>query len=450
MIRPSLPRALTIAGSDSGGGAGIQADLKAFAALGVHGMSALTAITAQNTTGVTAVHAIPPDIVAAQIEAVASDIGVDAAKTGMLFSSEIIAVVAAQAKRWRFPLVVDPVMIAKSGAPLLQPEAKDALIRLLLPLATVVTPNAHEAAAITGRPVRTLADAEEAAKAIVDLGPQSVVVKGGHLTGDMAVDVFLCDGRFHHFKEERISTMTDHGTGCVFAASIAAGLARGDALLQAVRQAKEIVTMSVRFGLPVGKGHGPVNPLAGLYRQAEKTAIVDNVAAAVRFLEEHPVVARLCPESQINIAMGLPQPQSPAEVCGVPGRLSCAGGRLRATAGPAFGASHHIARAIIAAGRADPQIRAAMNITVNDAILQACQRLGLVVSSYDRREEPPEIKEKEGGSTLWGAETAIKKAGRVPDVFYHLGDWGKEPMMVILGPTAMDVAKRALAIAEAF
>jgi len=444
-----IPRALTIAGSDSGGGAGIQADLKAFAAFGVHGMSALTAITAQNTTGVTAVHPIPPHIVAAQIEAVASDIGVDAAKTGMLFSADIIAVVADEVKKWSFPLVVDPVMIAKSGAPLLQPEAKDALIRLLLPLATVVTPNAHEAAAITGQSVTTLADAEKAAKAIADLGPKAVVVKGGHLIGDEAVDVLLVGDRFHYFREPRLASTTDHGTGCTFAASIAAGLARGDDLLQAVTQAKRVVTDAVRFGFSVGSGHGPVNPLAGLYREAEKITVLENVAQAVRFLEDHPVLARLCPESQINIAMGLPQPRDLSDVCGVPGRVTCAGGRLRASSGPAFGGSRHIARAIIAAGRTNPQIRAAMNITVNDSILDACRRLGLVISSYDRRDEPADVKAREGGSTLWGAEEAIRKAGRVPDVFYHMGDWGKEPMMVILGPKAMDVARRALAIAEA-
>lgn len=449
MTGAAIPRALTIAGSDSGGGAGIAADLKSFAALRVHGMVALTAITAQNTSGVTAVHPIPPEIVAAQIEAVVGDIGVDAAKTGMLFSSEIIAVVAEQVRRWQIPLVVDPVMIAKSGAALLQPPAKDALIRLILPLATVVTPNAHEAAAITGRPVETVQQAEEAARAIAALGPRAVVVKGGHLSGDEAVDVLYADGAFHYFAEKRIASRTDHGTGCTFAASIAAGLARGDGLFQAVAQAKQIVTTGVRFGLPLGKGHGPVNPLAGLYRQADRAAIMENVSQAVRMLEEKPVVSRLCPESQINIAMGLSEPRDIGEVCGVPGRLSCAGGRLRANSGPAFGASRHIARAVIAAGQTNPALRSAMNITVNDAILAACRKLGLVMSSYDRRQEPPAVKEREGSSTLWGAQEAIRQAGRVPDVFYHMGDWGKEPMMVILGPTAVDVAARAIAIAEA-
>ena len=449
MISSPVARALTIAGSDSGGGAGIQADLKAFAALGVHGMSVVTAVTAQNTTGVTAVHAIPPDVVAAQLDAVAGDIGVDAAKTGMLFSADIIAVVAERVKKWKVPLVVDPVMIAKSGAVLLQPEAREALVRLLLPLATVVTPNAHEAAAIIGGPVETLADAERAARRIAELGPDAVVVKGGHLTGDQAVDVLFVGGELHYFRAERVPSMTDHGTGCTFGACIVAGLARGDTLLQAVAQAKRIVTDAVRFGVRVGGGNGPVNPLAGLYREAEKLSILENVEQAVRFLEDHPVLARLCPESQINIAMGLPWPRDVSEVCGVPGRISCAGGRLKTSGCPAYGGSRHIARAIIAAGGTAPHIRAAMNITVNDRIVKACAELGLVISSYDRRDEPAQIKQKEGSSTLWGAEEAIRKAGRVPDVFYHLGDFGKEPMMVILAPTALEAAQCALKIAEA-
>jgi hydroxymethylpyrimidine kinase/phosphomethylpyrimidine kinase len=219
-------RALTIAGSDSGGGAGIQADLKTFAALGVHGMTAITSITAQNTVTVRAVQDVDPEILRAQIDAVAEDIGVDAAKTGMLHTSEIIKVVSERIERYGFPTVVDPVMVAKGGARLLEKEAAKTLISKLLPLATVVTPNTTEAEAISGKPIRSIDDAKAAAKEIAVMGPKAVIVKGGHLPGDKAIDVLFYDDAFQLFEAERLETTATHGTGCTFSSAIAAELAK--------------------------------------------------------------------------------------------------------------------------------------------------------------------------------------------------------------------------------
>ncbi len=246
---------MTIAGSDSGGGAGIQADLKTFQVLGVYGASTLTAITAQNTVGVSAVHEIPTEVIAAQIDAVASDIGVDAAKTGMLSSAEIIATVSERIRHWQLDrLVVDPVMVAKSGDRLLREDAVQALIRELLPLAMVLTPNVPEAEVLVGRELSL----EDAARAIVDLGARTVVMKGGHRAGPTSVDV-LFDGRtFTEFSSERFDTPNTHGTGCTFSAAIAAGLARGLAVEDAVGQAKRYVTEAIRLSGPLGHGHGPV------------------------------------------------------------------------------------------------------------------------------------------------------------------------------------------------
>ncbi len=257
----TVPRVLTIAGSDSGGGAGIQADLKTFSALGTFGMTAITALTAQNTTGVFAVHEVPPEMVAAQIDAVASDIGVDAAKTGMLSSAPIIEAVVDRVRHHRIHnLVVDPVMVAKSGAPLLRPEAQQALRDRLLPLAVVVTPNLPEAEVLLGRPIRDLRSMREAAQALRDLGPRTVLVKGGHLHGD-AVDVFYDGEEWEELRAERVPSPHTHGTGCVLSAAIAAHLARGLGVREAVRRAKEFVTEAIRAGLPLGKGIGPCNPL---------------------------------------------------------------------------------------------------------------------------------------------------------------------------------------------
>ncbi len=258
-----LPRALTIAGSDSGGGAGIQADLKTFGALGVYGMSVLTALTAQNTRGVQAVFELPPDFVAAQIDSVLGDIGADAVKTGMLANAAIIEVVAEKMREYRVErLVVDPVMRAKSGDPLLRPEAQEALIRRLFPLAMVVTPNLHEARALVGRELRSREDMREAARIIHGMGPRWVVVKGGHLEGDdRSVDVVF-DGRdFYEMDAPRVDTVNTHGTGCTFASAIAAGLAKGLAPLEAIRQAKEYLTAVLQASRAFKLGGGAYGPM---------------------------------------------------------------------------------------------------------------------------------------------------------------------------------------------
>jgi hydroxymethylpyrimidine/phosphomethylpyrimidine kinase len=249
---------MTIAGSDSGGGAGIQADLKTFQALGVYGTSTLTAITAQNTVAVTAVHEIPTDVIAAQIDAVVSDIGVDAAKTGMLSSAAIIATVADRIRHWNIErLVVDPVMVAKSGDRLLREDAVQALVRELLPLAMVLTPNVPEAEVLVGRALVSDEDFRQAARDIVALGPRTVLMKGGHRQGD-ATDLFYDGKDFVALSSERFDTPNTHGTGCTLSAAIAAGLARGLGVQEAVAEAKRYVSEAIRRSAPLGKGHGPV------------------------------------------------------------------------------------------------------------------------------------------------------------------------------------------------
>jgi len=260
------PRALTIAGSDSGGGAGIQADLKTFTALRSYGTSVITCVTAQNTLGVTGVYPLTPDQVAAQLDAVLSDIGTDAAKTGMLYDTGIIAAVADRVKRYGIRnLVVDPVMIAKGGHPLLLPEAQAAVRELLLPLALVVTPNLPEAEALTGLTIRTRADMEAAGRLLLRMGARAAVVKGGHLDGEPAADLLIAaDGSRQWLEAERVDSRHTHGTGCTFSAALTAGLARGLELPEAVGLAKDFITLAIRKAPGIGAGHGPTNHLAWL------------------------------------------------------------------------------------------------------------------------------------------------------------------------------------------
>jgi hydroxymethylpyrimidine/phosphomethylpyrimidine kinase len=273
MRRPA--RALTIAGSDSGGGAGIQADLKTFQELGVYGMSALTAITAQNTTGVQAVYPLSAEAVVQQIRSVGSDIGVDALKTGMLFSSEIIAAVAEAIRSFGWTnVVVDPVMIAKGGAELLREEAVRALTDRLLPLAAVVTPNIPEAEKLAGMKISGQADKREAARRLAGFGARYVIVKGGHDPGEEAVDL-LFDGRdFIEMAGPRIPTPNTHGTGCTFSAALAAGLASGLEVEAAARQAKAFIQAAIEDGIRIGSGHGPTNHWA--YRLRASSAARNN------------------------------------------------------------------------------------------------------------------------------------------------------------------------------
>jgi hydroxymethylpyrimidine kinase / phosphomethylpyrimidine kinase / thiamine-phosphate diphosphorylase len=251
-------RILTIAGSDSGGGAGIQADLKTFALLGAYGASAITALTAQNTLGVRGIHPAPAGFVAEQIEAVLCDIGADIVKTGMLFNAEIVSAVAAAVEEHALLAVIDPVMIAKGGASLLKEEATERLRRDLLPRTWLLTPNIPEAEALTGLAVQNEGDMERAARLLQEMGARNVLLKGGHLTGE-AVDLLLTGETLHRFATPRIETRNTHGTGCTYSAAIAAFVAQGEPLPRAVSRAKDFISEAIRTALPLGEGHGPVN-----------------------------------------------------------------------------------------------------------------------------------------------------------------------------------------------
>ena len=261
---PPLPIVLTIAGSDSGGGAGIQADLKTFHRHGTFGTSVITAITAQNTRGVTAWTAVAPDLIAAQLDAVATDLRPAAVKSGMLGDADVVRAVTEGLRRHRLaPYVLDPVMVATSGDPLVAPDAVDAIRRDLLPLADLVTPNLDEAAILVGEAVPDVPAMERAARRLVhDLGARAALVKGGHLAGDTATDVLYADGAVHHVHHPRLATTSTHGTGCTLSAAIAARLARGESMRQAVPRALDFVHRAIAGAPGLGAGHGPLDHFA--------------------------------------------------------------------------------------------------------------------------------------------------------------------------------------------
>lgn len=448
VLSMKVPRALTIAGSDSGGGAGIQADLKTFAALGVHGMSAITSITAQNTKTVTKVHDVPVEIIKEQIRVVVEDIGVDAVKTGMLHTSEIISAVAEELENIDAPIVVDPVMIAKSGARLLREDAVENLIKKILPIATVTTPNAREAEVLSGLKINSIEDQRMAAERISRLGPKAVVVKGGHIDGEEVIDILYYQGEFREYSRTRVDTRNTHGTGCTFASAIAGYLAKGYEIVEAVKAAKEFVTNAILYGLDIGGGHGPVNPTGKLVRDSERYRVLEKIREALKTIEESSWMADLIPESQSNLVMAVEDAETLDDVVGVAGRIVRVGERVKISSCPWFQSSRHVASAVLTIMKYFPQIRSAINIKYSEELVKAAGELGFSISSYDRREEPIEVKRTEGGTIPWGIKTALEKTGWRPvDLIYHLGDWGKEPMILIFGVDALDVVSKLEKIA---
>ncbi|MCD6431580.1 bifunctional hydroxymethylpyrimidine kinase/phosphomethylpyrimidine kinase, partial [Candidatus Bathyarchaeota archaeon] len=405
-------------------------------------------VTAQNTCSVTAVEDLKTEMIREQIKAVAEDLGIDAGKTGMLHTEEIIKTVSSEVSKYNFPLVVDPVMIAKSGAPLLKPEAMNALESFLLPKATVVTPNRFEAEKLADMEIKDLEDAKIAARKISEMGPKAVVIKGGHLNGEEAVDLLYHNGEFKTFSAPRLNTKTTHGTGCSFSAAIAAELAKKSDIEKAVEKAKKVVTLGIRFGLKVGKGYGPVNPMAYLYRESSKYNVLTNLEEAKALVEATPEVAMLVPEVGMNIAMATPYAESIADVAAIEGRIVKTSEGAKAVGNPKFGCSSHLARYLLEIHKYDKNKMAVINLKFSEEILKILKDWGKTISFYDRTKEPEETKNVEGMTVQWGVREAIKQIGAVPDVIYHRGDIGKEPMIVVFGEQAYNLARLIVQLAR--
>lgn len=437
-----IPCALTIAGSDSGGGAGIQADIKTFSALGVHGLCVVTAVTAQNTRGVDATFELPPEFVTRQLDTLMRDFEVKWAKTGMLSNAGIIRAVEAGTKRHKLRLVVDPVMVAATGAPLMREDALEALTKLLA-CTELVTPNMPEAERLAGFKIRSKADMRRAARAISKLGPRAVLVKGGHLKGRDVVDMLYAVGKFKEFKSPRVISQPTHGTGCSFASAITAELAKGAGLHEAISNAKEFIEGAIEGRLRVGKGVMPVNQMAALFLSVEKGRTLEEVWLAAQLLTEDSEFVKLLPEVGSNIVMALPGGEKTSDVVGLSGRIVRVGDRARLTGFPKLGGSEHVANLVLTAMRHNHRIRAGLNIRFSRKILHACKKLGLSVSGFDRSREPRGVK-----TMAWGTERAIKKAGKVPRVIFDRGAPGKEAMIRLLGSSPTAVAKLALRVAR--
>ena len=444
MIRAK--RVLTIAGSDSSGGAGIQADIKSFAALGVHGMSVITAITAQNSSGVQAVHEVPVEMVAAQLAAITADEGltVDFAKTGMLYSTAMIASVARLLERSEIPFVLDPVMKAGAGGALIEDTALQALLTHLLPLCAVVTPNVPEAEILSGLSIKTKEDLKTAARAIHALGAPAVVVKGGHLADELAAGRatdMLYDGTFAEISAPLVKTeRIVHGGGCSFSAALAAELAKGKPLQEAAATAKGFVHDAIVNGELVS-GLLVVNQARNQQTDADRYWTAENVRLAVSMLKKTRGFEHLIPEVGTNIGMAIDRAATEQDVAAVDGRIIRTAEGISAGC-VVFGASDHVARLILAIHAQKRTYRSAMNVKFSPEIVEICHQLGMAVSSFEREHEPEDVKTMD-----WGVAEASKAF--VPDVIFDRGAVGKEPMIRIFGPTAVEVVEKVRRIVAA-
>jgi hydroxymethylpyrimidine/phosphomethylpyrimidine kinase len=443
-----IPKVLTVAGSDPSGGAGIQQDLRVFSQMGCYGMAAVAALTVQNSTGVKRFVPVDTVLLREQLDFLLEDVLPHAAKTGMLGNAENIQVVAESLGDSPFLLVVDPVLVSTSGDTLFS-GVKEVFLEALLPIATVVAPNVHEASSLSGIDVRDLETMKEAACRIKEHGPGWVLIKGGDLEGDEVVDLLHDGSDFHFSMHPRISLPAEsHGTGCALSSTLAAFLAQGFDVRSAYDRAFAHMELYLRGALPVGAGALSVNPLVIGDRERARGAVLARMGEAVEQLETLDEGGVLVPEVQMNLCEAVPMARDHGDVAGVKGRLVKFGNRIRAVGCPAFGASRHVANIVLTAMRFDPAFKAAMNIRYRSEWIPLLHSSPLEVASFSRAEEPPEIKMVEGSTLEWGVAEVCRSLGRVPSVIYDEGDVGKEPMVRVLGVDALDVVKKVRLILD--
>ncbi|MFB6120197.1 MAG: bifunctional hydroxymethylpyrimidine kinase/phosphomethylpyrimidine kinase [Halobacteriaceae archaeon] len=451
MRRPApdaRPVTLTVAGSDSGGGAGIQADLKTMEAAGAFATSVVTAVTAQNTRGVSSSHVLPTAEIEAQLDAVEADFDVAAAKTGMLATANVVDLVAARAAHLDAPLVVDPVMVAASGDRLLD-EAAELAYEDLIAEATVVTPNADEAAVLTGVDPSDEDEMVAAGEELRALGADAALVTGGHVgDGDEVADVLVREGGADVFTHPRVDTDATHGSGCTLSSAVAARLAHGDDVAVAVETATAFLERAVRYHADVGGGRSPVHHLVELRERAARHPTAEAVEDVVREFVDHDVSA-LVPEVGMNVVGATPYAEAVGETAAVEGRITRTMAGLKPNKGVRFGASSHVARFLLTAREYDPDLRFAVNCRFDDDVENALDALAGPVAEFDRDAEPESVKAAEGSTMQWGAQRAFESTDGTPVAVVDRGEVGKEAIVKLLAPDAATLVDRVFAVHEA-
>ena len=442
--------ALSIAGSDSGAGAGIQADLKTFTSLGVYGCTAITAVTAQNTQEVSSVFEVTPECITEQIRSVILDMPPDAIKIGMVYNKPNIETIRRILKRSKVPVVLDPILSAGTGGKLLLPQAFEFFKADLIPLSTIITPNQIEAQKITGIQIMSRTDSVRAARKIKNLGAKNVIIKGNHFEKKQVADILLTsEGRLIEVSNSKLSSEEMHGTGCNFSAAITAFLARNFSIIEAFKLANKYVRDSLQNALKIGKGLFVSNPSSSIYDYASRYVVLRGLHCAIEAIETSDNFGILIPETQSNIAFALPDARELDHIAAVKGRIIKIGDTARSGSSMIeFGASKHVGSALLAYMTVNRLVRSAMNIKYNEKIRKITKSV-FKVSKYDRSKEPRHILKKEGMSIFWGIKYALAK-NPVAEIIYHEGAVGKEPMCIIFASNPAEVVNKIAIILKKY
>ncbi len=432
---------LIIAGFDPTGGAGLQADLKTVTALGEVGITVATALTIQDTAGVKGWKAVEELILKDQLEVIGKDIEIDVIKIGMVPTTKAVSIIASfiQEIGPKY-VIIDPVFQSKNGV-VLTPVLKDVTSRLF-PLATLVTPNQKEAEVLLGRKIQTMKEMEQAAQDLMSFGQEATLVTGGEF--ERATDVFYDGKRLLTWATFKRQKGPVHGTGCVYSSAIAAFLAKGFPLERAIEKARKFVTVAIDGAIKVGKGHLLSNPCAWIERDKARFEIIESLNQALEKMQSLEELPSLIPEVRSNMVYALPYARGHDEVAGFAGRLTVVKGKVWACAGPCFGASKHMASVVLKAMDYNPDLRAAMNIKYDPKIIEKAYQMGYRVKEVFRTSEAAETKLVEGKSMPWLTEQAMKE--EIPDFIYDKGDWGKEPMIRVLGKNPSDILNKVTSI----
>ena len=441
------PVVLTVAGSDSGGGAGIQADLKTIEACGGFGTSAITAVTAQNTTGVHGTHVLPVEEIEAQLDAVLADFDVAAVKTGMLATADIVERVTAYVGDLDCPVVVDPVMVAASGDRLLDPDAEVAYEGLIAE-ATLVTPNADEAEVLTDVEVGDEAGARLAGQRLLTWGADGALVKGGHIPGEEVSDTLVTESYIETADHPRIDTEATHGSGCTLSAALATNLATGEPLREAVGAGIDLLERAVRYHHDVGAGPGAVHHLVESRNAAARDPTAERVREIVDWFVDRDV-SPLVPEVGMNVVGATPYAEATDEMAAVEGRITRTMRGVQPNRGVRFGASSHVARFLLAARETDPDIRWGVNCRFDADVERALDALEGPIAEYDRDAQPDDVATVESSTMQWAARQAIAGDGPTPVAVIDRGAHGKEPIVKLIGSDSKRVAQRVVTVLDA-
>jgi hydroxymethylpyrimidine/phosphomethylpyrimidine kinase len=428
---------LSIGGSDPSSGAGIQSDVRTFTSLGVYGFTVVTAITSQNTVKFSKTEPVSSKMVKDQLDAIFSDFTVDAIKIGMVYKDSIIKAIYSELKNVTVPIILDPVIRSTTNGDLIEKSALSAYKKLLLPLAFVATPNVSEAEKLTGLKILTKNDALKCAQKIREIGAKNVVITGNQFGKGRIVDFVLENSTCYSISGKKLQTV-NHGSGCNYSASLAVSIASGKSLRDAVKFAKEYAYNSIKNSRKFGKGIQITN--------FKKTELEKSLGDAILDFKNLKNIYSLIPECQTNFAYSKPHPKSIRDILGISGRIVRTGKGINVAGNLEYGASKHVASAVLAVEKKFPSIRSALNLKYDSKIIKKFREHGLTVLSYDRKKEPTYIKRKENLSVLWGIKNAIKKTKTPPDVIFHKGDFGKEPMIIVFGDSPSKVIKKVSSI----